>query len=580
MLKKYLRTLNSLDVFSWIGLCLFLVVYPFFMINRYFSITLEKTLFFFGASAFFAVGCLILRRKLKKRVRLPLIRKNRTELFMTVFMALGFVSCALSASATDAIIGDRGRNMGLTMFLFIWLAYIFVSRFGQFKTHVAVVFGVSVILMNLIAFLQFSRLNPFGLYTGVKAFVKQNFMTMLGNKDVYYYYLSLAVPFALLLTFEAKERWEKIFWYGVGLSGFIGIIVCNSEGGYICLLVAFAYFLLIKCKDRPNTLVFLRLLMLFFAAGLLISFLKFNFADAHIREGAITVLLINPYVCGAGLAVSTALYVLLLKKEPSAGFYTVLRKASLIAIVAAVAVLLAAFIGFTFIWKDVTLGKLGTLLRFSDKWGNGRGEIWSNMAHIYASMPLPQKLFGAGQESITVLMDQYLPEVVKANAHTLDNAHNEYLQYLITQGLFGLVFYLLFAVSAVRNGFKEGGVYQRAAALAAVCCLVQTTVNITQSLTTPLLYVFFALTQTREIAVPPKVKAAPTEESADGAVSAEETDVPTEPSDETPAEAPDEKPPTEESNDVPPPEAAEENAPAEADETQAVREETVVTQQP
>ncbi len=516
MLKEKLKQTNSLEVFSGIGILLFVVGCPFFLSNRYYSMTLAKTLFFFGSSVFFAIGCLILRRRLKPRVRIPLIRKNRTELYFLLFLAFAVVSCIFAMDPVDAFIGGKGRNMGLMMFLFIFLAYIFVSRFGQFQTPVAVIFGASIVVINVIAFLQFCRLDPFGLYEGTKQNVRTGFMTLLGNKDVYYSYLSMALPFSLYLIFEAKALWEKIFWYAVGFSGFIGILVCNSEGGYLCVAVSVLFFLLVKCRDRQSLLVFLRIVMLWFLACLLISCLQFNFDRSKIRIETLTQICISPFFYCVGLPVSVALYVLLLKKDPPQALCAVLRKAVLIAAAAGLAIAAGLLIYFSFINRTASLGRFLSFFRITDgSWGSGRGDIWKNLCTIYGEFPLFRKLFGAGEESIAALMEKYLPEVVANDPTYLDNAHNEYLHYLLTHGLLGLIAYVLFAVSAVKRGFKEGGRYQRAAALGAVCYLVQASVNLLQALTTPMFFVFLALTQTKDIAVPKKVKA----NAADGAPS-------------------------------------------------------------
>lgn len=509
MLKQTIKKWSSLDVFSGIGILLFIVGCPYFLRDRYFSMTLAKTLFFYGSAVFFAVGCLIQRRALRKRVKIPLIRKNRTELYFLLFIALAFVSCVLAVSPGDAITGATGRNMGMLMFFCIFLAYVFVSRFGQFKTPVAVVFGVSVFVMNLIAFLQFCRLDPFGLYEGTKDSVKTGFMSLLGNKDVYYSYLSMATPFALYLIFEAQELWEKIFWYAVGFSCFIGIIVCNCEGGYLCLAASFLFFLLAKCGDNAQLRTVLRIFMLFFAAGLLISLLKFNFKKGHILEDLMTRVFIRPLVCGPALAVTTGLYAVLLKKELPAKGFPILKKAVAIALAVCIVLFAAVFVYFTFINRTVDIGKYSRLLRFNDNWGSGRGEIWRQMTTIFARQPLLRKLFGAGQESVAALVDQYFPAEAAADPKVLDNAHNEYLHYLVTHGLLGLAAYLLFAVSALRRGFKEGGRYQRAAALGAVCYMAQAAFNLLQALTTPMFFVFLALTQTRDLEVPPKTAAGP-----------------------------------------------------------------------
>ena len=112
-------------------------------------------------------------------------------------------------------------------------------------------------------------------------------------------------------------------------------------------------------------------------------------------------------------------------------------------------------------------------------------------------------------------MKQYFPQQYANGDRITDNAHNEYLQYLVTHGLLGLASYLLFVISAVRRGFREGGRFQKAAALGAVCYLVQAFFNLLQALTTPMFFVFLALAQTADIAVPKKIKAAAADGAAD-----------------------------------------------------------------
>lgn len=506
MIKRYLKTLSALDVFSGIGILLFLIGGPYFLTDRYFSMTLAKTLFFYGAAAFFAIGCLILRRRLRERVRIPLIRKNRTELYFLLFIGLAVVSCLTAISPSSAFTGGLGRNMGLLSFLFIFLAYVFVSRFGQFKTPVAVIFGVSLIVMNLISFLQFCRLDPFSLYEGTKDSVKTGFISLLGNKDVYYSYLSLAVPFSLFLIYEASSLRETVFWYAAGFIGMIGILICNCEGGYLCLAVSFLFFVLTKCSDKKQLLTFLRILMLFFLACLLIACLRSNFRRGNIQVETLTRIALSPVFYVSGIVLSTALYILALRKEPPQQLYPRIRKTVGIAAIVCVVGAAGAFLYFSVVNPTVSIGSLDRLLRFNDRWGSGRGEIWKYIAGCYSRLPFTRKLLGAGEESITALLEQYFPEFIKQQDKVLDNAHNEYLQYLVTHGLLGLIAYLLFAISAIRRGLKAGGQYQRAAALGAICYMVQAFFNITQALTTPLFFVFLALTQTVDIAVPPKQK--------------------------------------------------------------------------
>jgi len=61
----------------------------------------------------------------------------------------------------------------------------------------------------------------------------------------------------------------------------------------------------------------------------------------------------------------------------------------------------------------------------------------------YSDFSVPQKLFGYGNESVkSIMTDRYYDDMMNAVGVIYDNAHNEYLQYLITTGIFGAVSYV------------------------------------------------------------------------------------------------------------------------------------------
>jgi len=74
-----------------------------------------------------------------------------------------------------------------------------------------------------------------------------------------------------------------------------------------------------------------------------------------------------------------------------------------------------------------------------------------------------------------------------------DSAHNEYLHYLLTGGVFGLGAYLGLLVLAVRTALKKPSPMRTALALGCASYAVQAVVNIAQPFTTPLFFALLAL---------------------------------------------------------------------------------------
>ena len=71
-----------------------------------------------------------------------------------------------------------------------------------------------------------------------------------------------------------------------------------------------------------------------------------------------------------------------------------------------------------------------------------------------------------------------------------DSAHNEYLQYFVTIGPFGLAAYLVLLVSSVLRMIKKAGdnPYVVATAFAVVCYGAQAFVNINLPIATPVMW--------------------------------------------------------------------------------------------
>ena len=497
---------QALAAFSAYGLLLFLFAYPFFLPDHYFKMTLGKTLFFYFSVLIYAVGCLLISA-LTVRQKPSLRPRGHTDLYFAAFLLTAVISCVASDYRADAFSGQDGRYMGLLTFLFIGCAYLFITRCGQITKPVAYIFGASMIFMSVVSLLQFRGFDPLSLYKGTQQTVRINFMSLVGNKDVYYSYLALTVPFAMYLACTAAEMKEQLFWLAAAFFGFGGALACNSEGVHLALIPAFALLFFTGCRDKNGLLRVLRCLLAFFAAALLVALIKPDLSSFGIIESAVLRHLVLPVPCLCALAATALAHVAAAKLNPPPVFYKCLRIAVALLLGAALAALLAAFVCFTFFDTEKNLGSLTEFFRFDGVlWGNKRGYVWSRLLQLYHEFPLPRKLIGSGEETVGILLrNAFGDEMKQKTGLTFDNAHNEFLQYLVTHGLLGLIAYLLLAGSAIRDGVKTGGRFQKAAALCCVCYLAQSFVNISQSITTPLFFVFLALTQTTAAETQPPV---------------------------------------------------------------------------
>lgn len=142
-------------------------------------------------------------------------------------------------------------------------------------------------------------------------------------------------------------------------------------------------------------------------------------------------------------------------------------------------------------------GELGNYLVFNDSWGTNRGYIWRKSFEVFWGFPFVHKLFGYGPETFGILTTKnFLVDMLNtAQGQVFDNAHNEYLQYLVTIGALGLITYVVFlvtacwkmAVSRSRNTYLAGCLF------AVLCYGVQALVNLNLPITAPIMWLLLSV---------------------------------------------------------------------------------------
>ena len=163
--------------------------------------------------------------------------------------------------------------------------------------------------------------------------------------------------------------------------------------------------------------------------------------------------------------------------------------------IVALAAAAALFLFYTYVDTDTKLTGMLKLFRFRDKWGTNRGGVWVRCMKLFAQSDWRVKLFGFGPDLLKKpLADAYGAEIAAYCNLSFNNAHNEYIQYLLTHGALGLTAYLTFAVGACASLFRRARKSAAAACLlaGALAYLLLAAVIVNQPITTPLLFLFLS----------------------------------------------------------------------------------------
>ncbi|MGN0393890.1 MAG: O-antigen ligase family protein [Coprococcus sp.] len=483
--------------------CMF-VVYPLFMKDRYFDITDAKYLLFkvgvIAYSVLFVLAVLMryLGRLSYKSGRLISDGNSISEtthsrksliimidISMLIFMISGFMAWIMAENKDNAFTGKDGRRCGLQFMIIVFIMYVCLAYGYELKDFVLPIFAVVSAITYIIGILQHLGFNPFNLLDRVRGEQRRLFISTFGNINTFASFICISMIFCMGMFIFESGKLLKVLYGAVVFIGGGALIAANSDSVYagcgfaaICLL-----FIAIVNKSFAGYMTALVMAINGYIAMALVSKLTMRGIDRISGIGRasehITIL----------VAVDIVFIIILIAA-------LVLRKKNIFSIktqVIVAAVIVAATV-VTVI--GVGIEQQFSIFVFDDHWGSDRGFVWKRLIEAYKDFPVLNKLFGNGNESVKALMvSGYYDEMMDITGVVYDNAHNEYLQYLVTMGLFGVLSYLVVIIGAVvcgiRYGRKKTVLYVFATVILSYCA--QAAFNLNQSITTPYVFLFVGL---------------------------------------------------------------------------------------
>lgn len=495
---------------------LMFTVFPLFATNAYFNIRHDKYYFFIILTTItVVVEAMLIYSAYSEKKKSNTISSDKhlqndisvswyqtlsfTDWAMLALLFFCILSTALSDTPIDALLGTMGRNNGLLLIALYVGIYFVVTRCFKFMEYIFLAFAGTSILVFLLAILNCFYIDPLGMFANLADEQTINdFTSTIGNKNLLSSYICIALPVFITLSVHTKKVLYRVLYYAASAFGFCALMTADSDSG-ILGIAAIVVVLFIWYSRRISRLkyYFLNLFIMLSSTKLLRLF-SLAFSDKSKGMDDFQEFFVyspKSFVLIAVVAVIALALFLIDHKKPN----YILPKAVpitliILSLLACISIVLL-ILYFSIYDTKTTLGSVERFLRIDDKWGTHRGFMWIRSMWIFNDSSIAQKLFGSGPDTFYYSFQPYFSDLQKFGDSSTNAAHNEYINYLITIGVAGLISYLAVLFSSIARCIKSAVKNPLAiiCASAVICYAVQAVVNIAQPITTPLFFLFLAL---------------------------------------------------------------------------------------
>lgn len=482
-------TLKMAEIFSIIYFAMILALLPLYFDTKVYTamINAKGDCYLFIAAV---MGIFTLITAITSLVRKePWIRfadksKSPMDIAMLAFGGSVIISFLLSENKKAAFFGTGGFHVGTLSIVTLVAFYFFVSRnLRGSKTHWDLIILLNIIIFTWVVMDTVSA-NIFGMRTRLG---KQKFQYFgsLGQMDSVSAYICIILP--IMIVFFLNQKRIKTWLSVCVLCGLTALTGIRTDGVYIGVAVCAIFLIPYALND---TVRLVNLLWLGLLWGVAITFYSVFSVVAPDRIGddmGVSGTLIHYWLGVVMIVLCGALLLWIEKKRvlPSNKVINILSKMAVI--------LLLLVVGAFILHGTVSLvqGDIG--------WGNARGGIWLGSIHLFEAYNPLQKLFGLGMTAAATDLTYYANELLHWKNVNVVNAHNDFLEYLLSTGIVGLVAYIATWVVPIveyvrrkKNG-KEWSVEKVAYFMSLMAYMGQSVVGNPYSLSVPIIYLIFAL---------------------------------------------------------------------------------------
>lgn len=498
---------NAIKWITGLYVLIILAIFPLFYMDYYFNILQAKyyfyciiTILFIATTVLYCVYKSACKDNGWQQIKKKLTSFSLPEKFLIAFLIINFISTIQSNYVYESFWGNEGRYSGAFLWLLYILSFLIISKLLNFKKWYLDVFLFTGMLICLFGITDYFQMDILHFKVNMNPYQKHMFVSTIGNINTYTAYVALVTGVSAVLYTLEREPMQMIKYFICMVISLFALIMGLSDNAYLALAALFAFLPFWLFKSRTGIRRYFIIVTTFSIVIWCIDFINKVMPDQVLSMDGmlraisgfpgLEIVVVLLCLLSAGLCLADYL----VKKDDDIGKWPTIIWAAFLAV--GILIVLIVLYDANFASNASRYGKLANYLVFNDDWGTHRGFNWRIAMESYKNFPLMHKLFGHGPDTYGILTvtGPYYDQMKLEFNEIYDSAHNEYLQFLVTVGPFGLAAYMGWLISSLTVLLKQanGNKGVIAISMAVICYAVQAIVNINLPITTPVFMVLIA----------------------------------------------------------------------------------------
>lgn len=462
-------------------LCLVLFLLPLVFNDGFYNISQTKSLFFLSTSILLITIFLIYK------IISFFIDKNGDfkptllDLAVLLFAVSNVFSSIFSDYSHDVWLGQNSRLQGCLTVIIYAVVYFIISNNLSDKNVFSSFLVLSFCIVSAIAVANSFGMDMFGFFGELTENDKTIFISTIGNINFFGSYVCLCFPFIIIMYCNCDDKIKKYHYLISIILGSFALVLTSSESsvvGFVAFVIIFSFF---NFENPLKLSKYLKTLVIVFLTAAIFNIILKHSDHCNYTTADLLNILLHPVVVSVIITVCLILSMVIYKKPD---YIPTIKKICIIALSVSFVVIIFLF----FYANYKSLGSLDKYFKLTDDWGTNRWHIYKNCFKILKSFSFKEWLIGTGPETLQNLFNNI-------DIDYIDQAHSEYIQFLLTLGISGLLSYVFIIISVlilVVKKLKNNGV-AIALFMGLIAYWFQAVFNIAQSLTTPFVYIFLSI---------------------------------------------------------------------------------------